>query len=178
MPIYSLGERKVEFRGREWFVAPTASVIGSVVLGNEANIWFDVVIRGDNELITIGERVNVQDGSVLHADPGFPLTLARGVSVGHKAMLHGCTVGEGSLIGMNSVVMNGAVIGKGSIVGSNALVAEGKTFPGWRADPRLAGQGRPRAEAGGDRGDPRDRRRLRRARAAVQGRAEASWTAP
>jgi carbonic anhydrase/acetyltransferase-like protein (isoleucine patch superfamily) len=129
VPIYSLGERRVDFRGREWFVAPTATVIGSVVLEHQANVWFNVVIRGDNELITIGERVNVQDGSVLHADPGFPLTLARGVSVGHKAMLHGCTVGEGSLIGMNSVVMNGAVIGKGSIVGSNALVAEGKTFP-------------------------------------------------
>jgi carbonic anhydrase/acetyltransferase-like protein (isoleucine patch superfamily) len=129
VPIYSLGERRVEFRGREWFVAPTASVIGSVVLEDQANVWFNVVIRGDNELITLGERVNVQDGSVLHADPGFPLTLARGVSVGHKAMLHGCTVGEGSLIGMNSVVMNGAVIGKDSIVGSNALVAEGKTFP-------------------------------------------------
>jgi carbonic anhydrase/acetyltransferase-like protein (isoleucine patch superfamily) len=129
VPIYSLGDRRVEFRGREWFVAPTASVIGSVVLEDRANVWFNVVIRGDNELITIGERVNIQDGSVLHADPGFPLTLARGVSVGHKAMLHGCTVGEGSLIGMNSVVMNGAVIGKGSIVGSNALVAEGKQFP-------------------------------------------------
>jgi carbonic anhydrase/acetyltransferase-like protein (isoleucine patch superfamily) len=129
VPIYSLGERRVDFRGREWFVAPTASVIGSVVIEDQANVWFNVVIRGDNELITIGERVNVQDGAVLHADPGFPLTLARGVSVGHKAMLHGCTVGEGSLIGMNSVVMNGAVIGKDSIVGSSALVAEGKTFP-------------------------------------------------
>ncbi len=129
MPIYSLGERKVEFRGREWFVAPTASVMGSVVLEDQANVWFDVVIRGDNDLITVGERVNVQDGSVLHADPGFPLTLARGVSVGHKAMLHGCTVGEGSLIGMNSVVMNGAMIGRNSIVGSNTLIAEGKTFP-------------------------------------------------
>lgn len=129
MPIYSLGERRVEFRGREWFVAPTASLIGSVVLEDQANVWFNVVIRGDNELITLGERVNVQDGSVLHADPGFPLTLARGVSVGHKAMLHGCTVGEGSLIGMNSVIMNGAVIGKGAIVGSNSLVAEGKRFP-------------------------------------------------
>jgi carbonic anhydrase/acetyltransferase-like protein (isoleucine patch superfamily) len=129
MPIYSLGERRVAFRGREWFVAPTASVIGSVVLEDQANVWFGVVIRGDNELITVGERVNVQDGSVLHADPGFPLTLARDVSVGHKAMVHGCTVGEGSLIGMASVVMNGAVIGRGSIVGSNALVAEGKRFP-------------------------------------------------
>jgi carbonic anhydrase/acetyltransferase-like protein (isoleucine patch superfamily) len=129
VPIYSLGERKVEFRGREWFVAPTASVIGSVVLGNEANIWFNVVIRGDNELITIGERVNIQDGSVLHADPGFPLTLAREVSVGHKAMLHGCTIGEGSLIGINSVVMNGARIGKGSLIGANTLIPEGKVIP-------------------------------------------------
>jgi carbonic anhydrase/acetyltransferase-like protein (isoleucine patch superfamily) len=129
VPIYSLGERKVEFRGREWFVAPTASVIGSVVLEDQANIWFNVVIRGDNALITIGERVNIQDGSVLHADPGIPLALAREVSVGHKAMLHGCTVGEGSLIGMNSVIMNRAVIGKRSIVGSNTLIAEGKTFP-------------------------------------------------
>jgi len=129
VPIYSLGERKVEFRGREWFIAPTASVIGSVLLEDQANIWFNVVIRGDNALITIGERVNIQDGSVLHADPGIPLTLAREVSVGHKAMLHGCTVGEGSLIGMNSVIMNRAVIGKRSIVGSNTLIAEGKTFP-------------------------------------------------
>jgi carbonic anhydrase/acetyltransferase-like protein (isoleucine patch superfamily) len=129
VPIYSLADRRVEFRGREWFVAPTASVMGSVVLEDRANVWFNVVIRGDNELITIGEAVNVQDGSVLHADPGFPLALARGVSVGHKAMLHGCSVGEGSLIGMNSVVMNGAVIGRDSIVGSNALVAEGKRFP-------------------------------------------------
>jgi len=129
VPIYSLGERKVEFRGREWFVAPTANVIGSVLLEDQANIWFNVVIRGDNALITIGERVNIQDGSVLHADPGIPLTLAREVSVGHKAMLHGCTVGEGSLIGMNSVIMNRAVIGRRSIVGSNTLIAEGKTFP-------------------------------------------------
>jgi carbonic anhydrase/acetyltransferase-like protein (isoleucine patch superfamily) len=129
VPIYSLGERKVEFRGREWFVAPTASLIGSVMLENQANVWFNVVIRGDNELITVGERVNVQDGSVLHVDPGIPLTLAREVSIGHKAMLHGCTVGEGSLIGMNSVIMNRVVIGKHSIVGSNTLIPEGKTFP-------------------------------------------------
>ena len=129
MPIYSLGERTVTFRGREWFVAPTASVIGSVVLEDRANVWFNVVIRGDNELITVGERVNIQDASVLHADPGIPLSLAAGVSVGHKAMLHGCTVGAGSLIGMGSVVMNRAVIGRDSIVGSGALVAEGKTFP-------------------------------------------------
>jgi carbonic anhydrase/acetyltransferase-like protein (isoleucine patch superfamily) len=129
VPIYSLGERRVEFRGPEWFVAPGATVIGSVVLEHQANVWFNVVIRGDNDLITIGERVNVQDGSVLHVDPGFPLTLARDVCIGHKVMLHGCTVGEASLIGMNSVLMNRVVIGKHSIVGSNTLIAEGKTFP-------------------------------------------------
>ncbi len=129
MPVYSLGERRVEFRGRDWFVAPTASVIGSVVIENEANLWFGVVVRGDNELITVGERVNVQDASVLHADPGIPLTIAREVSIGHKAMLHGCTIGAGSLIGMNSVIMNRAVIGRHSIVGSSTLIAEGKTFP-------------------------------------------------
>jgi carbonic anhydrase/acetyltransferase-like protein (isoleucine patch superfamily) len=129
VPVYSLGDRRVTFRGREWFIAPTASVIGSVVLEDRANVWFNVAIRGDNELITLGERVNIQEGSVLHADPGFPLTLAAGVSVGHKAMLHGCTVGESSLVGMNSVVMNGAVIGRDSIVGSSAPVADGKRFP-------------------------------------------------
>src|SRR5262245_7575818 len=104
MAIFSLGERRVEFRGEEWFVAPDATVIGSVVIGNAANIWFKVVIRGDNDLITLGERCNVQDGSVLHTDPGIGLTLGRNVCIGHKVMLHGCTIGEGSLIGINSVV--------------------------------------------------------------------------
>ncbi len=129
MPVYSLGDRTVEFRGDEWFIAPNATVIGSVVIENQANIWFNVVIRGDSDLITIGERVNVQDGAVLHTDPTIRLTIGRETSIGHKAMLHGCIVGEASLIGINSVIMNHAVIGRGSIVGSNTLIPEGKVFP-------------------------------------------------
>lgn len=129
MPAYSLGERRVLFPAGEYFVAPDATLIGSVTLGERANIWFKVVVRADNEAISIGEGVNVQDGSVLHADPGFPLTLAKDVSVGHMALLHGCTVGEASLVGMGSIIMNGVVIGKHSIVGAGALIPEGKTFP-------------------------------------------------
>jgi carbonic anhydrase/acetyltransferase-like protein (isoleucine patch superfamily) len=128
MPAYSLGERRVTFLGKERFVAPDATLIGAVVVGERANIWFKVVVRGDNEHISIGEGVNVQDGSVLHADPGFPLSLGKDVSVGHMALLHGCTVGEGSLIGMGSIIMNGAVIGKHCLVGAGALIPEGKTF--------------------------------------------------
>jgi carbonic anhydrase/acetyltransferase-like protein (isoleucine patch superfamily) len=127
--VYSLGERRVEFRGAEWFVADNATVIGSVVIEDQANVWFNVVIRGDNDLITVGERVNVQDASVLHTDPGIPLTIGRAACIGHKAMLHGCTVGEGSLVGINSVIMNHAVIGPRSIVGANTLVPEGKEYP-------------------------------------------------
>lgn len=129
MPIYSLGERKVEFRGAEWFIAPNATVIGSVAIGNQASIWFNVVIRGDSDLITVGDRVNVQDGAVLHTDPTIRLAIGRDASIGHNAMLHGCTIGEASLIGINSVIMNHAVIGRGSIVGSNTLIPEGKVFP-------------------------------------------------
>jgi carbonic anhydrase/acetyltransferase-like protein (isoleucine patch superfamily) len=122
MSIFSLGERKVVFRGEEWFVAPNATVVGSVVIEAQASVWFNVVVRGDNDLITIGERSNVQDGSVLHTDPGIRLTLGRGVSIGHKAMLHGCTVQDGALIGINSVILNNAV-------GANSLVPEGKVIP-------------------------------------------------
>ena len=129
MSIFSLGERKVLCRGDEWFVAPNATVVGSVVIGDQASVWFNVVVRGDNDLITIGERSNVQDGSVLHTDPGIQLTLGRGVSIGHKAMLHGCTVHDGALVGINSVILNHAVIGKGSLVGANSLVPEGKVIP-------------------------------------------------
>jgi carbonic anhydrase/acetyltransferase-like protein (isoleucine patch superfamily) len=127
--VFSLGERRVEFRGEEWFVAHNATVVGSVVLENQCSIWFNVVIRGDSDLITVGERVNIQDGAVLHTDPGIRLTIGRGASVGHKAMLHGCTVGEGTLIGINSVIMNHAVIGRHSIVGANTLIPEGKQYP-------------------------------------------------
>lgn len=127
--IYQLGERKVEIAGDDYFVADNATVIGSVKLENNANVWFNVVIRGDNELITIGENTNIQDGSVLHTDPGIELTIGKNVTVGHKAMVHGCKIGENTLIGINSVILNNAVIGKNCIIGSNALIPEGKVIP-------------------------------------------------
>jgi carbonic anhydrase/acetyltransferase-like protein (isoleucine patch superfamily) len=127
--IYSLGDRKVEIRGEDWWVADNATVVGSVILENNASVWFNVVIRGDNDIITIGENSNIQDGSVLHTDPGIPLTVGKNVTVGHKVMLHGCTIGDGSLIGINSVILNGAKIGKGCLIGANALITEGKEIP-------------------------------------------------
>ena len=129
MPIYSLGDRKVQLEGEGHFIAHNASLIGSVVLGNAANVWYGVTIRADNDVVRIGENTNIQDGSILHCDPGFPLTLGRNVSIGHKAMLHGCTVGDGALIGINAVILNGAKIGAGALVGANSLVAEGKEIP-------------------------------------------------
>lgn len=129
MPLFSIGERRVELRGEHHYIAPDASVIGSVVLEPDVSIWFKVVIRAENDRIAIGEASNIQDGSVLHVDPGYPMTLGRMVSVGHKVMLHGCTVGDGSLIGINSVVMNGARIGRGTLIGANSLIAEGKEIP-------------------------------------------------
>ena len=127
--IYSLGERRVELRGRNHFIAGNATVIGSVVLEENASIWFNAVVRGDNDLITIGEGSNVQDGSVLHADPGIPLTLGRNVTVGHMAMLHGCTVGDGSLIGIKAVILNRAAIGRDCLIGAGSLVPEGRVIP-------------------------------------------------
>lgn len=127
--LYTLGPRRVELRGAGHYVAPTAVVIGSVVLQPEASIWFNAVVRGDNEPITIGARSNVQDGAVLHADPGYPLVVGDAVTVGHQAMLHGCTIGEGSLIGIQAIVLNGAVVGRQCIVGAGALVPEGRTIP-------------------------------------------------
>jgi carbonic anhydrase/acetyltransferase-like protein (isoleucine patch superfamily) len=129
MPLYAIGERRVQLVGDHHFVAHDATLVGDITLHNEVSIWFQVVIRAENDRITIGEGCNVQDGSVLHVDPGYPMTLAKNVSIGHKVMLHGCTIGEGSLIGINSVVMNGARIGKGSLVGANTLIPEGKEIP-------------------------------------------------
>ena len=129
MPIYSLGERRVELRGTSHYIAPNATLVGSIILGNLASIWFGVTIRADNDQVTIGEETNVQDGSVLHVDPGFPMTLGRRVTIGHKVMLHGCTIGDGTLIGINSVVLNGAKIGRHCLVGAGSLVTEGKEFP-------------------------------------------------
>ena len=126
--IYSLGERQVEFRG-DYFVADSATVIGSVILGDKASVWYNAVIRGDNDVITIGDETNVQDGSVLHTDEGIRLTLENRVTIGHLAMLHGCTVRENSLIGIKSVILNNTVVGKNCIIGANTLLAEGKTIP-------------------------------------------------
>ncbi|TMG72859.1 MAG: gamma carbonic anhydrase family protein [Betaproteobacteria bacterium] len=129
MAVYSLGERKVSFRGDEWFIADNATVIGTVVLHHQASVWFNAVVRGDNDIITIGERTNIQDAAVLHVDPGVPLTLGKNVSVGHQAMLHGCTIGDGTLVGIGAVIMNHAVIGSGCLIGAGALIPEGKTYP-------------------------------------------------
>lgn len=129
MPVYSLGECRLELVSDEYFIAPSADVIGSVRLGHQANIWFNCVLRGDNGVIHIGDRCNIQDGSVLHADRVAPLHLEDDVSIAHKVMLHGCRIGAGTLIGMNAVILNNARIGAGSIVGAHSLVPEGKEFP-------------------------------------------------
>ena len=126
--IYSLGDRRVEIRG-DYYVADNAVVIGSVVLGHGASVWFGGVVRGDNDVITIGDGTNVQDAAVLHVDEGVPLSLGANVSIGHRAALHGCTVEDGALIGIGAVVLNHAVIGAGSLVGAGALVPEGKVIP-------------------------------------------------
>ena len=127
--LYQLGDLKVELRGENHFIAENSTVIGSVILENEVSIWFNVVIRGDCDLIHVGEGSNIQDGSILHTDVGFPMTIGRGVTVGHKAMLHGCTVGDYSLIGINSVVLNGAKIGRNCIIGAGAMVPEKMQTP-------------------------------------------------
>ncbi|WP_426959750.1 gamma carbonic anhydrase family protein [Muricoccus radiodurans] len=130
MPIYALDDREPTLPPADRFwVAPDAHVIGHVILGDEVGIWFGAVLRGDNEPITVGARTNIQEGAMLHADPGMPLTVGEDVTVGHHAILHGCTVGDNSLIGMGATVLNRAKIGANCIVGANALVAEGKEYP-------------------------------------------------
>jgi carbonic anhydrase/acetyltransferase-like protein (isoleucine patch superfamily) len=128
MAIYQLGEHAPEIDASA-YVADSANLIGKVTVEANASVWFGVTIRGDNERITIGENSNVQEGTVMHTDLGFPLTLGKNVTVGHQAMLHGCTIGDGSLVGIQAVVLNGAKIGKGCLVGAGALVTEGKEFP-------------------------------------------------
>jgi carbonic anhydrase/acetyltransferase-like protein (isoleucine patch superfamily) len=129
MPLFAIGERRVQLLGDHHYVAHDATLVGDITLHNNVNVWFKVVIRAENDRISIGEGCNIQDASVLHVDPGYPMTLAKHVSVGHKVMLHGCTIGEGSLIGINSVIMNGARIGRGTLIGANTLIAEGKEIP-------------------------------------------------
>ena len=128
MAIYELDGTVPQISDTAW-VADSAQVIGTVELGDDTSIWFGVVVRGDTANIRIGKRSNIQDLSVLHADVGMPLTIGDDVTVGHKVMLHGCTVGDGSLIGIGAVVLNGAKIGKGCLVGAGSLVTEGKEFP-------------------------------------------------
>lgn len=125
---FSLGERRITCKGEYW-IAPNATVIGSVVFEPNASVWFNCVVRGDNDVITIGENSQLQDGCVLHVDPGFPIAIGKNVSVGHMVMLHGCTIGDGSLIGIKSVILNGAKIGKNCLIGANSLITEGKDIP-------------------------------------------------
>jgi carbonic anhydrase/acetyltransferase-like protein (isoleucine patch superfamily) len=125
---YRLGDLRVETHPDSW-VAPNATLIGKVRLQAGASVWFGAVLRGDNELIDIGENSNVQDGTVMHTDTGIPLTIGKNVTIGHNVMLHGCSVGDCSLIGINAVILNGAKIGKYCIIGANSLIAEGKEIP-------------------------------------------------
>lgn len=130
MPVYSLDGTAPQLADEDsiW-IAPDASVIGRVSLGAEVGIWFGAVLRGDNEQITIGARSNVQEHTMMHTDPGFALTVGEGCTIGHRALLHGCTVGDNTLIGMGAIVLNGAKIGRNCLVGAGALVTEGKEFP-------------------------------------------------
>lgn len=128
MPVYAIGARTPQIDDSSW-IAPNATVIGSVTLGSGSSVWWNSVVRADDEAILIGNNCNIQDASVLHADPGVPLTLADNVTVGHMAMLHGCAIGAGSLIGIKAVILNRAVIGKGCLIGANTLIPEGKIIP-------------------------------------------------
>lgn len=127
--VYTFGTRQLKLEGSGHWIAPNATVIGSVVMGSNSSIWFNAVLRADNDVIEIGENSNIQDGAVLHVDPGVPLKVGNNVTVGHKVMLHGCTIGDNSLIGINAVVLNGAKIGKNCIIGANSLVPERMEIP-------------------------------------------------
>jgi carbonic anhydrase/acetyltransferase-like protein (isoleucine patch superfamily) len=130
MNIYALDDKSPQLPGPdEYWIAPNATVIGNVILAKGASVWFGAVLRGDNDPITVGEDTNIQDGSVLHTDAGEPLTIGRGVTVGHMAMLHGCTIGDNCLIGIGAVVLGRAVIGDNCLIGANALITEGKVIP-------------------------------------------------
>lgn len=127
--IYQLGERALEIRGDEYFVADTATVIGSVILHQNASVWFNAVLRGDNEPIDIGANTNIQDGTVIHTDSGIPFSIGEFCTVGHQVMLHGCEIGTNTLIGINAVILNNAKIGSNCIIGANTLIPEGKVIP-------------------------------------------------
>lgn len=126
---YTLKGRSPEKTPNNCWIAPSADLIGEVRLSNETSIWWQAVLRADNEPIFVGRRSNIQDGSILHTDPGYPLTIGENVSVGHMCMLHGCKIGDTSLIGIGSIVLNGATIGKNCLIGANTLITEGKEIP-------------------------------------------------
>ena len=126
--IYQLGDRKPILKGDN-YVAPNAAVIGSVLMEANSSVWFNVTIRGDNDLITLGENVNVQDGSVVHTDGGIAVTLERNVSIGHLVMLHGCLIRENTLIGIGAIILNRVTVGKNCLIGAGSLIPEGKTIP-------------------------------------------------
>jgi carbonic anhydrase/acetyltransferase-like protein (isoleucine patch superfamily) len=128
MPIYQLGQHRPKIDSTA-YITDSATLIGKVTIGKNASVWFGATLRGDNEMITIGDGSNVQESAVMHTDPGFPLTVGQNVTIGHQAMLHGCTIGDGSLIGIAAIVLNNATIGKNCRVGAGALVLEGKSFP-------------------------------------------------
>jgi carbonic anhydrase/acetyltransferase-like protein (isoleucine patch superfamily) len=127
--LYDLGKHVVRTSGEDFFVAPSADVIGRVHLGRDASVWFGAVLRADTDEITIGERSNIQDAAVLHVDPGAPAVLGREVTVGHSATVHGCRVGDGTLVGIGATVLSGAAVGRDCIVGAHALITEGREFP-------------------------------------------------
>jgi carbonic anhydrase/acetyltransferase-like protein (isoleucine patch superfamily) len=130
MPLYALDDRTPTLPAEDrYWVAPDANVIGKVILGEDVGIWFGATLRGDNEPIIVGARSNIQEGTVVHTDPGKPVVIGEGCTIGHGAIIHGCTIGNNSLIGMGATVLNGAVIGNNCLVGANALVTEGKVFP-------------------------------------------------
>ncbi len=128
MTVYALGDLEPVIDDSAW-VAPTASVIGNITLNAHSSVWFGAVLRGDNEPITVGKRSNIQDNSILHTDPGCPLTIGENVIVGHRVMLHGCEIGDGSLIGIGATILNKAKIGKNCLIGAHALITEGKEIP-------------------------------------------------
>jgi len=126
--IYTLGDAHIETASEQWYVAPSAAVIGRVRFGVHASVWFNCVLRGDSDWIVLGDQVNVQDGSIIHTDPGVPVELGAGASVGHGVILHGCTIGEGSLIGNGAIVLDGARIGRRCLIAAGTLVPPGKAF--------------------------------------------------
>lgn len=130
MPVYRLGTRVPNLPAADrYWISPDANVIGSVTLGDDVGIWFGATLRGDNEPMTVGRGTNIQEGVMVHSDPGFPATIGEDCTIGHHAIIHGCTIGDNTLIGMGATILNGAKIGKNCLVGANALVTEGKEFP-------------------------------------------------